>query len=94
MNGSWSASSARSRNATIPTSSAATTPIAGDAVEAPLRLGRRVAAQHEQPEAEPADQQREAEEVEPADDVLGRRRPGRAVRVGRAPAPVTRTPNV
>ena len=94
MNGSWSASSARSRNATIPTSSAPITPDAGHPVEAALGLGRRRAAQHEQAEAEAAGEQREADEVQPADDVLRRPRPGRAERLGQSAGAATRTPNV
>ncbi len=54
----------------------------GDAVEAPLGLRRRLAPQHQQPEAEPAGQEREADEIEPADDVLRSPRPGGAVRLG------------
>ena len=51
-------------------------------VEAPLGSRRKRAAHDEQPEADPADEQREREEVEPAHDVLGRRRSLRADRVG------------
>ena len=56
---------------------------AHDPVEAPLGPRRHRAAHDEQAEPEPADQQREREEVEPADDVLLVRRPGCAERLGR-----------
>ena len=46
-----------------------------DQVEASLQRGRRPPADHQQAEGEPADEQREPEEVAPADDVLV---PGRA----------------
>ena len=80
-NGSCSTSSARSRNAAIPTSSTADRADARHPEEAALGPRRQRPAHDEQPEAEPADDEREREEVEPAHDVLrpssapARRRP-------------------
>ena len=53
----------------------------GEQVEDPLERVRHRPGKHDESEGEPADQQREADEVEPAQDVLGRRRPGGAVGV-------------
>src|SRR5919197_3855894 len=55
----------------------------GRQVEAPLERARQRPAEHEQTEPEPADEKREPEEVEPPHDVLGPRRPRRAVSGGR-----------
>src|SRR5207244_2901108 len=55
----------------------------GDDVEAALGGARQGAADDEEAEAHATDEEREREEVRPADDVLGPRRPGRAVGLGR-----------
>ena len=54
----------------------------GDPVEPPLRAQGQLAGNDEQAEADAADEQREGEEVQPPHDVLRRRRPLRAHRVG------------
>ena len=54
---------------------------AGDRDPPLERAAARQPAQHDQPEAERADRQRETEEPGPAHDVLRRRRPARAVGV-------------
>ena len=74
-------SSPRSRKATIPTWRNADRADARHPEEAALRARRQRPAHDEQLEAETADDEREREEVQPADDVLGPRRPLRADRV-------------
>src|SRR5205085_12077649 len=55
----------------------------GQEVEALLSPRRQRSAQDEDAKSEPSDEQREREEVRPADDVLGCRGPRRSVRLGR-----------
>ena len=54
-----------------------------DPVEAPLERRVRSPAQHEQPEREPAHEQRQPQEVAPLGDVLELRRASGSVRLGR-----------
>ena len=56
---------------------------AHDREEAPLRGRRQLDASQEQPEPKPAQQERQREEVRPANDVLRRRRARCAVGLGR-----------
>ena len=82
-NGSWNASLARQHEADDPELDRSHEPGSGHEVEAPLDGGRHPLAEDEQPKREAADDEREPEEVAPLHDVLGCRRPGRPVRLGR-----------
>jgi len=52
-------------------------------VEPLLRASGQTVMQYQEPEAQPADEQRQREEVQPAHDVLAPRRPRRSERLRR-----------
>ena len=79
----------------MPACSATTAPSpAATAIFRSSARGTSSPRRHDQPQAERADRERQAEEPEPAHDVLGDGRPARAVRAFTDGGAGTRTPNV